>query len=48
MIYTDKTMDHFMNPRNVAEIKDGNGVGQIGDEECGDVVKVWIKVDNNH
>ena len=33
-----------MNPRNVGEIKDADGVGQIGDEECGDMVKVWIKV----
>lgn len=48
MIYTDKAMDHFMNPRNVGEIADADGVGQIGDEECGDIVKVWIKVDKNH
>ena len=48
MIYTDKAMDHFMNPRNVGEIIGADGVGQIGDEECGDMVKLWIKVDNNH
>jgi len=48
MIYTDIAMDHFMNPRNVGEIPDPDGVGQIGDEECGDMVKVWIKVDNTH
>jgi len=48
MIYTDKAMDHFMHPRNVGEIIDANGFGQIGDEECGDMVKVWVKVDNNH
>jgi len=48
MIYTDKAMDHFMNPRNVGKITDADGVGQIGDEECGDMVKVWIKVDNNY
>jgi len=48
MIYTDKAMDHFMNPRNVGEITNADGFGQIGDEECGDMVKVWIKVNNNH
>jgi len=48
MIYTDKAMDHFRNPRNVGEIADADGVGQIGDEDCGDMVKVWIKVDKAH
>ena len=48
MIYTEKAMDHFMNPRNVGEIKDADGVGQIGDEECRDMVKVWIKVADVH
>lgn len=48
MIYTDKAMDHFMNPRNVGEIADADGIGQIGDDECGDMVKVWIKVDKAH
>jgi nitrogen fixation NifU-like protein len=48
MIYTDKAMDHFMNPRNVGEITDADGVGQIGDEECGDMVKVWIEVNKTH
>jgi len=37
-----------MNPRNVGEIIDADGMGQIGDEECGDMVKVCIKVDDNH
>ena len=46
MIYTDKAMDHFMNPRNVGEISNADGIGQIGDEGCGDIVKVWIKVKN--
>jgi nitrogen fixation protein NifU and related proteins len=48
MTYTDKAIDHFMNPRNVGEISDADGIGQIGDEECGDMVKVWIKVDKAH
>ena len=43
-IYTDKLLDHFLHPRNVGEIEDADGVGQIGDSTCGDVVKVWIKV----
>jgi len=48
MIYTDIAMDHFMNPRNVGEIADADGMGEIGDEECGDMVKVWIKVIDEH
>ena len=48
MIYSDIAMDHFVNPRNVGEILNPDGVGQIGDTECGDMVKVWIKVDKQH
>lgn len=48
MLYTDKAIEHFMNPRNVGEIPDADGVGTIGDEECGDMVKVWIKVAGTH
>ena len=48
MLYTNKAIDHFMNPRNVGEISDADGVGTIGDEECGDMVKVWIKVSDAH
>ena len=48
MLYTDKAIDHFMNPRNVGEICNADGVGTIGSEECGDMVKVWIKVDDLH
>ena len=48
MIYTDKAMDHFMNPRNVGEIIDADGIAQIGDDQCGDMIKVWIKVDKTH
>ena len=42
--YDDKLLDHFSHPRNVGEIEDADGVGQIGDSTCGDMVKVWIKV----
>jgi len=49
MLYTDKALEHFMNPRNVGEIPDADGVGTIGSEECGDMIRVWIKVsDDEH
>ena len=48
MLYTDKAHDHFMNPRNVGEISDADGIGQIGSENCGDLIRVWIKVYDNH
>jgi nitrogen fixation NifU-like protein len=40
-------MDHFMNPRNVGEIDDADGVGQVGNAKCGDIMKVFIKVEDN-
>ncbi len=43
-MYTDKVMDHFMNPRNVGEIDDADGVGQVGNPVCGDVMAMYIKV----
>ena len=47
VIYSDEVLDHFMNPRNVGEIGDPDGVATIGDPACGDFIKVWIKVDGN-
>ena len=47
MIYTDKVMDHFRNPRNVGEIDDANGIGEVGNPVCGDIMKMFIKVENN-
>ncbi len=44
--YSKVTMDHFANPRNVGEIKDADGVGEVGNMRCGDVMKVYIKVGN--
>ena len=44
MIYTDKVMDHFQNPRNVGVIKDADGVGQVGNPVCGDMMAFYIKV----
>lgn len=45
--YSDKVMDHFMNPRNVGEIEDASGVGQVGNAKCGDIMKVYLKIENN-
>ena len=47
MIYTDKVMDHFRNPRNVGEIEDANGVGEVGNAKCGDIMRVYLKVEDN-
>ena len=47
MVYTEKVMDHVMNPRNVGEIEDASGVGEVGNAKCGDFMKIYIKVDEN-
>lgn len=46
-MYSDKVMDHFMNPRNVGEIDNADGVGMEGNPTCGDVMKIFIKVKDN-
>lgn len=46
-MYSEKVMDHFSNPRNVGEIADADGVGQVGNPVCGDIMKIFIKVKNN-
>jgi len=46
-MYSEKVMDHFMNPRNVGEISDANGVGQVGNAKCGDIMKMYLKIENN-
>ena len=46
-MYSDKVMDHFMNPRNVGEIKDADGIGEVGNPTCGDLMKIYIKVKDN-
>ena len=46
-MYSDKVLDHFQNPRNVGKIEDADGVGEIGSAQCGDVMKIYIKVDEN-
>ena len=46
-VYSEKVMDHFMNPRNVGEIPDADGVGTVGNPVCGDMMAFYIKVDND-
>jgi nitrogen fixation NifU-like protein len=46
-MYSKKVMDHFMNPRNVGEIKEADGVGEVGNPVCGDVMTFYIKVKND-
>ena len=46
-LYTDKVMDHFMNPRNVGHIEEADGVGEVGNAVCGDIMKMYIKVDDD-
>lgn len=46
-MYTKQVMDHFANPRNVGEIADANGVGEVGNAKCGDIMKMYIKVEND-
>ncbi len=47
MAYSEKVMDHFANPRNVGEIADADGIGEVGNPKCGDIMKMYIKVDGN-
>ena len=46
-LYTDTVMDHFMHPRNVGEIADADGVGEVGNAKCGDIMKMYLKIKNN-
>jgi len=46
-LYSDKVMDHFRNPRNVGVIEDADGVGEVGNPVCGDIMKIYLKIDND-
>ena len=47
MEYSEKVFDHFTNPRNVGEIADANGVGEVGNAKCGDIMKIYLKVSDD-
>ena len=47
MAYSEKVMYHFANPRNVGEIPDADGIGEVGNSKCGDIMKMYIKVEDN-
>ena len=46
-LYSDKVMDHFRNPRNVGVIEDANGVGEVGNAKCGDIMKMYLKIEDD-
>ena len=46
-LYSEKVMDHFRNPRNVGVIEDADGVGEVGNAVCGDIMKIYLKIDND-
>ena len=46
-LYSEKVMDHFRNPRNVGVLEDANGVGTVGNAKCGDIMKMYLKIEND-
>ena len=48
MLYSEKVMDHFRNPRNVGELVDADGIGEVGNAKCGDIMRMYIKIDKTN
>ena len=46
-MYSEKVMDHFQNPRNVGEMEDASGVGTVGNAKCGDIMRIYLDIDEN-
>ncbi len=47
MLYSEKVMEHFQNPRNVGKMEDADGIGEVGNAKCGDIMKMYIKVEDD-
>ena len=46
-LYSEKVMDHFLHPRNVGELENADGVGEVGNAKCGDIMKIYLKIEND-
>lgn len=46
-LYSEKVMDHFKNPRNVGEIENADGIGEVGNAKCGDIMKIYLKIEHD-
>jgi len=46
-MYSDKVMQHFSNPQNVGELEDANGIGEVGNSKCGDIMKIFMKIEDD-
>jgi len=46
-MYSEKVMEHFTSPRNVGEIEDADGIGEVGNAKCGDIMKIYLKIEND-